>query len=120
MPDGSVRLDSIVYGCFFQFVYPVSPGQWYAVRADRSIVGDGVAFIRIGWKLGEVNAPSSLDRLIYCHKPRNEWGEIFGVVEVPDGVNRLVLKLYVIEEPYIFSSDTAWFDDVELSLLPLP
>jgi hypothetical protein len=114
---GSARMEGVTDGCFHQQQRPVLPGQCYAIRAVRRIEGNGVALIRIRWKTTDNRrTEEALDRLIFCHGPRDEWSEFFGVVEVPDSVGRLVMLLSVIDQRS--STDVVYFDDVELSQLP--
>ena len=115
--DGSARMEGVVYGCFHQQQHPVLPGRRYAIRAVRRIEGNGVAFIRVRWKTADNDwTQEALDRLIFCPGPRDEWSELFGVAEVPDGVDRLVILLSVTDQRS--SADIVWYDDVELCQLP--
>jgi hypothetical protein len=50
------------------------------------------------------------DRPFFCEGAAGEWGEIFGVVEVPEGAGFLVLLLAVHDQAS--ADDLAWFDDV--------
>ena len=111
-------MSNVSYRCFIQPGHSVSPGEWYAVRAYRKIEGEGVAFIRISWRWEGLYTAKDLDRLIYYHEPRDDWSEIFVVVQVPQGVDEMVIKLFVTEQRS--SEDLVWFDDVGLSPLPLP
>jgi hypothetical protein len=50
--------------------------------------------------------------LIFCTSKTNDWSELFGVVEVPDGVGRLVILLGVKGQKS--PDDVVWYDDVKL------
>jgi len=48
--------------------------------------------------------------------PRDQWQEIFGVVEVPEGAGRLLILLGVGQQTS--AEDIAWFDDAALYRIP--
>ena len=54
----------------------------------------------------------SEDQLLYCEPARDKWGELFGVVEVPEGAGRLLILLGVGGQTTV--EDAVWLDDVEL------
>lgn len=113
---GSARASGVAGGCFIQ-AYSAKPGQRYAVRAVCKLQGQADAWVRIRWQTAEgAWTAEMLDRLIYAQNPQAEWSEIFGVVEVPEGVGRLVILLSVRGRPS--PEDAVWYDDVELYVLP--
>jgi hypothetical protein len=57
----------------------------------------------------------ALDKIIACDGPRDRWGELFGVVEVPEGVGKLVILLGAAG--HTSPDDVAWYDDVRLHKL---
>jgi hypothetical protein len=110
---GCVRIRELGYGCVHQYYGTVQPGQRYAIRAVRRLQGNGSAFIRIRWQDPDHTwIHESLDPLIFCPGPPDEWSELFGVFQVPDGVGRLAVLLSVRDQVSV--DDVAWFDDVEL------
>jgi len=114
--SGAVRMAGVAGGCLIQAT-PVEPGQRYAVRAACKLEGRGVASIRVRWQTPEGKwTLESQDKLIFCQRPAEGWGPMFGVVEVPEGVGRLVLLLGIRgqESP----DDVARYDDVGLYRLP--
>ncbi len=113
---GSARASAVAGGCFLQS-HAVEPGERYAVRAVRKLQGAGAASIRVRWQTSDGDwTLESQDRLIFCEHDDAGWGELFGVVEVPDGVGRLVLLLGIRGQAS--AADVAWYDDVELHKLP--
>ena len=109
---GSARACGVSGGCFLQS-YRVQPGQRWAVRAMRKIIGRGQASIRVRWQTSEGGwTLEGLDQLIFCPSRTNDWSELFGVAEVPDGVGRLVILLGVKGQKS--PDDVVWYDDIEL------
>jgi len=109
---GSARAAGVANGCFIQAV-DVKPGERYAMGAVRRLQGKGDAWLRIRWQTAEGHwTAEGQDQLMYCGGAREDWGEIFGVVEVPEGVGRLLILLCVADQPT--PADAAWFDDVAL------
>ncbi|HPO72256.1 MAG TPA: hypothetical protein PLJ31_05790, partial [Armatimonadota bacterium] len=51
-----------------------------------------------------------LDKTLTTEGPANEWSEIFGVVEVPEGAGKLVVLLGMAGQST--QEDVVWFDDV--------
>jgi hypothetical protein len=125
---GSARAAAVANGCFIQS-HKVRPGERYAVRAVRRLQGRGEAWLRVRWQTADGKwTAETQDQLVYCEDPRasmhalpngegprEEWGELFGVVEVPEGVGRLLILLCVGNQPT--ANDVAWFDDVQLHKL---
>lgn len=113
---GSARAAGVAGGCFIQS-YPVKPGQRYAVRAVAKVQGKGSGHIRVRWQTAEGSwTHELLDSLIFCDQPHGEWNELFGVVEVPEGVGRLVVLLGAYGQSS--ADDMLWYDDVEVYPLP--
>jgi hypothetical protein len=113
---GSARAANVSEGCFLQH-RKVQPGQRYAIRAVRQLREEGSAQIRIRWQTAEGRWTAvSHDKLIFGDGRRDEWRELFGVVEVPEGAGKLVILLGVGGQRS--AEDVAWYDDVELYLLP--
>jgi len=109
---GSARAANVANGCFLQKC-DVRSGEQYAVRAVRRLQGKGDASIRVRWQTAEGKwTAEALDVLISCDGPRGEWHEMFGVVEVPEGVGQLVILLGARDQTTL--DDAAWFDDVHL------
>jgi len=109
---GSARASGVANGSFVQSL-PVRPAETYAVRAVRRLQGKGDAWLRIRWQTADGKwAAEERDVLLSAAGPREAWGEFFGVVEVPDGVGRLLILLCVSGQPT--ATDVAWFDDVQL------
>ena len=112
---GSARASAVANGCFIQ-TYEAHPGELYAVGATRRLEGKGEAWIRVRWQTAEGKwTAQARDVVIHCEAPRDAWGEIFGVAEVPDGAGRLVLLLCVADQAT--HNDIAWFDDVSVHRL---
>ena len=96
---------AIQNGNAFSFV----PGQC----AMLWVFGKGEAMIRVRWQTDEGKWTAvAQDKLIFCRGPRDDWGELFGVVEVPEDVGRLIILLGVKDQRS--PEDVAWYDDVEL------
>ena len=99
-------------GCFLQS-YKVVPGERYAVRAACKVHGNGNAWLRVRWQTTEGRwTAETQDQLFYCEASPGNWRELFGVVEVPEGVGRLLILLSVGGQGT--TEDVIWFDDVEL------
>jgi hypothetical protein len=113
---GSARVARVGGGCLVQ-THSARPGQRYAVRAVRKLQGRGQAAIRVRWQTPEGTwIAESLDQIVDADGPRNQWSELFGVVEVPEGVGRLVILLGASGQAS--PQDVAWYDDVGLYRLP--
>jgi hypothetical protein len=107
---GAARAAGVAEGCFVQR-YNVQPGERYAVRAVRKMAGKGEASIRVRWQTSDSKwTAESLDVLVFADGPRDQWREMFGVVEVPEGAGQLVILLGVRGQAT--PDDVAWFDDV--------
>lgn len=109
---GAAKAAGVSNGCFLQKT-DVKPGQLYAVRVWRQVRGDGTAWVRIRWQTpeGEWTATGH-DEMLHCTTPSGEWGEMFGVAEVPEDVGKLVILLGAQGQQS--SSDVIWYDDVGL------
>ena len=109
---GAARAANVANGCFIQGCR-VRPGERYAVRAVRRVQGGGTTWVRIRWQTPEGKwTAETQDRVFYAPGPGGEWGEIFGVVVVPESAGRLLILLGVGGQHG--EGDAAWFDDVEL------
>jgi len=117
---GSARAANVLGGCFIQ-AYDAKPGERYAVAALCRTSGRGDANIRVRWQKADGRwTAETQDRLIFPEAPAKDaahvWSKLFGVVEVPEGVGRLVILLGVAGQTS--PQDVAWFDQVELHKLP--
>ena len=109
---GAARASRVADGCFLQS-YKVVPGERYAVRAACKVHGNGNAWLRVRWQTAEGRwTAETQDQLFYCEASPDNWRELFGVVEVPEGVGRLLILLGVGGQST--AEDVVWFDDVEL------
>jgi hypothetical protein len=109
---GSALIGNVDNGCLAQGVL-VRPGDFYAIRAARKLQGTGEAWLRIRWKTDDGTwFADDKDTLILCQGPKDEWAEMFGVIEVPESAGKLMVLLCVHDQPSL--ADIAWFDDVEL------
>lgn len=107
---GSARCSNVANGCFIQSIN-AQPGERYAVRALCRLQGKGTARIRVRWQTSDsIWVNESLDRFILGHAPPREWGELFGVVHVPEGTGKLIVLLGVSGQTS--SEDVVWYDDV--------
>ena len=103
-------------GCFLQ-AHKAAAGERYAVRAACKTRGDGSTWLRVRWQTAEGRwTAETQDRLFYREPSLDNWTELFGVVDAPEGVGRLLILLGVGGQKT--AEDTAWFDDVELHKLP--
>jgi len=109
---GSARASGVANGCFLQH-HPARAGERYAVRAVRKLRGAGRAWLRVRWQTADgAWTAEQLDRVFHADAPAGAWGEIFGVVEVPESAGQIVLLLGVGDQAG--EKDIAWFDDVTL------
>ena len=114
---GAGRASQVTGGCFTQEIGPVQPGECYAVRAWARAHGRGNVSMRLRWQTAEGRwIHEQLDRLVYGTGVRDEWQELLGVAEVPEGVGKLVILLGMGGQPS--AEDVAWFDDVTCVKLP--
>ena len=91
----------------------MAAGERYAVRAACKVHGNGNAWLRVRWQTAEGRwTAETQDRLFYCEASPDNWRELFGVVEVPEGAGRLLILLGVGGQST--ADDVVWFDDVEL------
>ena len=77
-------------------------GAWQGQRLAAGPLADG------GWPLDG----QTQDQLFYCEVSPDDWRELFGVVEAPEGIGRLLILLGVGGQGT--TEDVIWFDDVEL------
>ena len=103
----AARASGVHDGCFIQG-FPVQPGERYAVQIQRRLQGAGEAWLRVRWQSPEGHwMLEGEDVLLYADGPRNVWREIFGAVQVPPGVGRLLVLLSVAGQ--VTTNDVAWF-----------
>jgi hypothetical protein len=117
-PKGTARMAGVAQGCFLQ-AYPAKSGERFAVSAACRSEGKGDASIRVRWQTADgAWTREGQDRVLYPSDrvAGSEWSKCFGVVEVPQGVGRLVILLGTSGQAT--ASDLVWFDDVELVRLP--
>jgi len=117
---GAARAANVGGGCFIQS-FRVRPGERYPVGALCRTAGRGEARIRVRWQTPDGHWTAEMqDRLMFPEPPDqpgpDAWSTLFGVVEVPEGVGRLVILLGVAGQRS--PEDVAWFDRVELYQLP--
>lgn len=114
---GSAKLAGVANGCLLQAI-PVQPGQRYAVQARCRRTGQGQVHLRIRWQTPESRwTQESHDVLAYPEdRPGAAWTELFTVVEVPEGVGKLLVLLSAQGQKSV--EDAAWFDDVVVVRLP--
>jgi hypothetical protein len=112
---GAARLSAMAHGCLVQAT-PAERGRRYAVEAVRRLKGKGDALLVVRWQTaGGKWIHEEKDVHIPCTEPRDAWGRMFGVVQVPDGAGNLVILLLVRGQSS--PDDVAWFDDVRLYAL---
>ncbi len=109
---GAARASRVADGCFLQ-PYKVVPGDHFAVRAACKVHGNGSAWLRVRWQTADGRwTAESQDQLFFGETSPDNWRELFGVVEVPAGVGRLLILLGVGSQGT--AEDVVWFDDVEI------
>jgi hypothetical protein len=109
---GAARASRVADGCLLQS-YKAAPGERYAVRAACKVHGAGNVWLRVRWQTAEGRwTAETQDQLFYCEASTDNWQELFGAVEVPEGAGRLLILLGVGGQSA--AEDVAWFDDVEL------
>lgn len=112
---GSGRLSGMADGCLIQTV-KTEPGRRFAVEAVRRLKGRGEAHLRVRWQTPKGEwIHEEKDVHIPCTEPRDAWGRMLGVVQVPDGAGNLLVLLCVRGQAS--PDDVAWFDDVRLYAL---
>ena len=113
---GAARAAGVAWGCFLQH-HAVEPGQRYAVGAACKLQGRGTAALQIRWQTAEGGWTRELDdKRITCRLPADDWSRMFGVVQVPEGVGKLVVLLGMRGQES--EDDLVWYDDVEVYRLP--
>jgi hypothetical protein len=112
---GAAKASRVADGCFLQ-ACKATAGECYSVRAACKLRGSGSAWLRVRWQTAEGRwIAEGQDRLFYGEASRDQWQELLGVVEVPEGTGRLLVLLSVGGQDT--PEDTVWFDDVELCRL---
>jgi hypothetical protein len=115
---GAARACRVADGCFLQS-HKMAPGERYIVRATCKVHGTGNAWLRVRWQTAEGRwTAETQDQLLYAEPSPDNWRELVGVVEVPEGVGRLLILLGVGGQST--AEDVVWFDDVELYRLTGP
>ena len=114
---GSVKLAGVANGCLLQAIV-VQPGQRYAVQARCRRTGQGQVHLRIRWQTPESRwTREDQDALAYpADQSGSAWTELFTVVEVPEGVGKLLVLLSAQGQKS--TDDVAWFDDVLVVRIP--
>jgi len=91
----------------------VVPGEGYAVRAAFKVHGNCNAWLRVRWQTAGGRWTAEAQDPIFCSETSpDNWRELLGVVEAPEGVGRLLILLGVGGQSTV--EDVIWFDDVEL------
>jgi len=109
---GSARNAGTREGCFLQ-KYDAAPGEHYAARAFCRIQGRGDIQMRIRWQTADNKYTATLhDKIVKPPSATDKWSELFAVVEVPRGAEKLLIILLTKNQPA--DKDIVWFDDVEL------
>lgn len=105
---GSARCSGVDDGCFLQSI-EVKPGEIYVAAAMRKLAGAGEACLRVRWQTpdGKWTAEVS-DVVAWSSEPRDKWGRLLAVAEVPPGAGRLVVLL--LARGQRSPDDIAWFD----------
>jgi len=115
---GAGRAAGVSDGCFIQSIR-VEPGQRYAVQAVRRLQGRGDAMLRVRWQTSEQAWTAvAHDQVVLPDGPPDDWAEMLGAVEVPEGAGRLVVLLLVRGQGS--EKDVAWFDDAAVYRLDAP
>ena len=113
---GTARAVGVAGGCMLQS-YPVQPGQRYVIQASRKLHGTGGTLVRIRWQTADEKwTAEEQDQLAFATGPVGEWANLSTVVQIPEGVGRMVIMLAVRGQKS--ADDIAWFDDV--AVYPLP
>ena len=101
----SVKGTGITNGCFIVRT-PVETGKSYAVEAFCK--GKGKTVVQIRWKKNNKWAQENSDKSIYfINNGNSKWQHAFGIVDVPAGVDTLVVLLSVKQN----GKQTIWFDN---------
>jgi hypothetical protein len=109
---GSARNAGAREGCFLQ-KYDAKPGEHYVARAFCKIQGKGDIQMRIRWQTAEDKYTATQhDRIVQPGDGGDKWSELFTVVEVPQGAEKLLIILLTKDQQT--DRDIVWFDDVEL------
>lgn len=112
---GAARASRVVEGCLIQS-YEVKPGERFAIQAALKVQGGGNGRIRVRWQTPEGRWTHEVqDQMILAEESREQWSNMFGVVEIPDDVGKLVLLLGVAGQTA--PDDAAWYDDVRVHRL---
>ncbi len=119
-PAGAARMSGMANGCFIQ-AFRVQPGERYAVSALQRIQGKGHGAVNVRWQTADGKWTCEVhDIFIYPQTVANPaspaWAELFGAVQVPADVGRMVVLLGAAEQPA--ASDVIWYDNVEVFKLP--
>ena len=81
------------------------------------VQGHGNAWLRVRWQTGDGRwTAETQDKIFFGEMPPDKWRELFGVVEVPADVGRLVILLGVGGQST--PQDVIWYDDAGLYRLP--
>jgi hypothetical protein len=116
---GAARMAGIDNGCFLQSI-EVKPGESYAVIAWMRQTGKGVGWIRVGWQTAEGKWAEESSSVLLSSDgdgPSENWREIKGVVNVPEGAGKMVILLNAANQTS--PQDVVWFDDVQVYKLEL-
>lgn len=109
---GSARISGVAEGCLIQS-YDVKAGERFAVGAALKLEGKGDGRIRVRWQTADGHWTHEIqDKLIPPNGPRGQWSDLFGVVEIPEDVGKLVLLLGAAGQTS--PEDLAWYDDVRV------
>ncbi len=112
---GSARNAGAREGCFLQ-KHDARPGDRYLVRSFCRIQGKGDIQMRVRWQTAEDKwTATQHDKIVQpavADALGEKWSELFTVVEVPRGADKLLIILLTKNQQT--DKDIVWFDDVEL------
>ena len=87
---------------------PRSPANAMPCKSSAGYRASGDAWLRVRWQSPDGKwILENEDVLLYADGPRGEWHEIFGAVQVPPGVGRLVGA--ALGGGQTTTNDMAWF-----------
>jgi hypothetical protein len=113
---GSACLWAVKRGCFLQCL-KVATRQRLVLSARVRKTGLGSPWLRVRWEDAR-GRPVHEDRNAgfgtVSELDPSHWSEVVGTVIVPEGAERLILRLGVTGQKT--SSDRAWFDDVSVAV----
>lgn len=110
--DGSATFEKVMNGCYIQSI-SVQPGERYLLHAKFKTTGSATAKVTASWQTADGKWTRwDASQTFVSSDVSEEWNDIYGVITVPDGAEKMVI-LPSVGQQYT-EKDECWYDVVHL------